>query len=84
MLKKQGPSLNAGIGQGADLLAIKSSPLLAAKMLVEPRDSPGVQEIDKRVAHIALVLLIPYLEIDREVDKVKSCLLYTSPSPRDS
>jgi len=48
--------LDAGVGYGTDLLTVELLPLLPMELVVERDDRQTVNEVDKGVAHIALIL----------------------------
>ncbi|TYZ61020.1 hypothetical protein PybrP1_009600 [[Pythium] brassicae (nom. inval.)] len=58
-------ALEPRVRDRADLLAVKVRPLLRVELLVERHNGRGLDEVDERVAHVALVL-----EVDREVEEV--------------
>lgn len=50
--------LNSSVGQFTNLLAVKSIPSSAVKLLVKLHDKLGVNEVDESVAHIARVEVV--------------------------
>mmetsp|Transcript_9446 Transcript_9446/g.30833 ORF Transcript_9446/g.30833 Transcript_9446/m.30833 type:complete len:366 (-) Transcript_9446:91-1188(-) len=63
------PALDARVGDGADLAGAEAVPAAAVELAVEACDVLGVDEVNERVAHVALVL-----EVDRQIKKVVAAL----------
>ena len=59
-------ALDAGIGEGADLLAVEPAPLLAIELVVEGNDELGMDEVDEGVTHVAGVVVV-----DGQVEEVE-------------
>ena len=70
--------LNSCIGNQANLVTVELFPLLVVKFSVEGDNRIGLYEVNKCVAHVALILVLSvaefpnhyYLKINGEVEKV--------------
>lgn len=63
-----GGSLDAGVGELADLLAVEAVPPAAVELAVELADELGVDEVDEGIAHVAGVEVVDWQveEVDFE------------------
>jgi len=69
MVNKSILSLNSSIGDVANLFTVKLFPFLVVKLLNKWNNTLWVDEIDKCIANIALIL-----EINWEVEEIITCL----------
>lgn len=58
-------SLNAGVGDVANFVAVESSPMLAIVAAMKWQNVPVIDKVDKRIAPIA-----PVLEVNRKIEKI--------------
>lgn len=60
-------ALDPAIGEFTNLLGVKALPHLAVHVLVQRHDKDRVAHVDKRIAHVAVVL-----QVDWQIEKVIS------------
>jgi hypothetical protein len=55
-MRKLVGSLNAGVADMADFFGVEKLPLFVVEFGVEVDDEPGVDEVEKSIANIAIIL----------------------------